>query len=425
MLAKLLCATIYLAAFAVSTQAAPKRQTGKDIRVWAAAERARQAQLKLLEQVVNIDSGTGDVEGGRAVAALLRQRLEAAGMMVRSVASEAPGLPENIVATITGTGRGRILMIGHLDTVFGPGTVGKRPFRIDGKRALGPGVSDEKGGVVEGVYALELLRELGFKNFKQITFLIETSEERGSPGTRALIGELVANADVELNLEPGDPPDRLTVWRKGSATFHVDVKGRAAHAGVAPQDGRNAAVELIHQLQAGDVFPKSGDGLTANLTVINAGTRANIIPEDASAQINVRFRDKADAEMVERTLRNNARTTLVPDTKVSVSREPSFPPLPDNAATAALASRAEAIYAGIGRTIGRGGNGGASESALAADAGVPALDGLGPVGGGFHSDKEYLELSSMTPRLYLLTKLIMELGSDPPERLQLHTSTPK
>lgn len=425
MLVKLLCGTTFLAAAAVAVQAAPKQHASKDVRVWAAAEKARPAQLKLLEQVVNIDSGTGDIEGGRAVAALLRQRLEAAGMTVRSVAAEAPGLPENIVATITGTGKGRILLIGHLDTVFGPGTVAKRPFRIEGQRALGPGVSDEKGGVVQGVFALQLLRDLGFKNFKQITFLIETSEERGSPGTRALIAELVANADVELNLEPGDPPDRLTVWRKGSATFHVDVKGRAAHAGVAPQDGRNAAVELIHQLQGADVFPKSGDGLTANLTLINAGTRNNIIPEDASAQINVRFRNKADAEMVEQTLRNNARTTIVPDTTVTVSREPAFPPLPDNAATAALAARAEAIYAGMGWTISRAGNGGASESALAYDAGVPALDGLGPVGGGFHSDKEYLDLNTLTPRLYLLTKLIMDLGGNPPARLNHGNPAPQ
>ena len=417
MLMKLLCGTTFLVAVAASAQAAPKQQATKDVRVWAAVEKARPGQLMLLEQVVNIDSGTGDVEGGRAVAALLRQRLESAGMTVRSAAAEAPGLPDNIVATITGTGRGRILMIGHLDTVFGPGTVNKRPFQIDRQRARGPGVSDEKGGVVEGVYALQLLRELGFQNFKQITFLIETSEERGSPGTRALIGELVATADVELNLEPGDFPDRLTVWRKGSTTFHIDVKGRAAHAGVAPQDGRNAAVELIHQLQIADVFPKSGEGLTANLTVINAGTRNNIIPEDASAQINVRFRNKSDAEMVDRTLRNNARTTLVPDTKVTVSREPAFPPLPENAATTALAARAEAIYAGMGWKISLGGNGGASESALAYDAGVPALDGLGPVGGGFHSDNEYLELSTLTARLYLLTKLMMDLGGNPPAPL--------
>ena len=388
----------------------------RDSRVWQAAQKSQAAQLQLLEQVVNIDSGTGDVEGGRKVSAIFSDRLKAIGMTVRSVSAEAPDLPDNLVATMGGSGKGRILMIGHLDTVFGPGTAAKRSFRTAGGRAFGPGVSDEKGGVVEGIYALQLLHDLGFKNYKEITFLVETSEERGSPGTRALIAQLVKNADVEFNLEPGDPPDVLTVWRKGSTTFHIDVKGRAAHAGVAPQDGRNAAVELIDQLRKADVFPKSGSGLTANLTVMSAGTRNNIIPEDASAQINVRFRDKADVERVEQTLRQNARNTVVPDTRVTISKDPAFPPLPESSATDALADRALAIYSGIGMRIGRGGNGGASESALAADAGVPALDGLGPIGGGFHSDVEYLELSSVTPRLYLLAKLLVDVGTNPPSR---------
>jgi glutamate carboxypeptidase len=307
-------------------------------------------------------------------------------------------------------------MIGHIDTVFGPGTVAQRPFRILGDRATGPGVSDEKGGVIEGLYALQILHDLGFRDFGQITFLIETSEERGSPGTRALIDRLIKGADVELNMEPGDPPDAVTVWRKGSTVITIDVKGRAAHAGVAPQDGRNAAVELIHQVQADDVFPKSGEGLTVNLTLIDAGSRENIIPEHASAAINVRVRDKTDFERVEQTFRANAARTQVPDTTVTVSRTPAYPPLATNPGTDALAARAEAIYAGIGRKLGRGGNGGASESALAYEAGVPALDGLGPVGGGFHSDKEFLDLKTLTPRLYLLTKLLMDLGRDPPAR---------
>jgi glutamate carboxypeptidase len=390
----------------------------RDARVWAAAEAAREGQIALLRDVVNVDSGTGDVAGGRRVQDMVAQRLTAAGMQVTRVPAEAPDLPDNLVATIEGTGRSRILLIGHVDTVFGPGTVARRPFRIEGDRAMGPGVSDEKGGVIEGVTALEILHRQGFRDFKRITFLVETSEERGSPGTRALIQRLVADADVELNLEPGDAPDKVTVWRKGSATFHVDVKGRAAHAGVAPQEGRNAAVELIHQIQADDVFPKSGEGLTANLTILQAGSRANIIPEDASAQINVRVRDRADFDRVEGVLRKNASATLVPDTRVTVSREPAFPPLPDSPATNALADRAARIYAGLNLQLGRGGNGGASESALAADAGVPALDGLGPVGGGFHSDAEWLDMKTLTPRLYLLTKLIMELAANPPPRMR-------
>jgi glutamate carboxypeptidase len=391
---------------------------GRDLAVWNAAAATRPDQLALLGRLVDIDSGTGDVEGGRKVAAILVPRLQALGMTVEAVPAEAPGLPANLVARLAGQGRGRILLIGHLDTVFGPGTASRRPFRTDAARAYGPGVSDEKGGLVEGLLAIRLLRERGFTDFKSITFLIESSEERGSPGTRTLISRLLAEADVELNLEPGDPPDSLTVWRKGSAVFHIAVKGRAAHAGVAPQDGRNAAVELIHQIEADDVFPKSGSGVTANLTLMSAGTRANIIPETAEAQINVRVRDKADFDKVEQAFRANAGKVQVPDTTVAVVRESAYPPLPTNAATEALADRAQAIYAGLGLALGRGGNGGASESALAAEAGVPALDGLGPVGGGFHSDGEYLELGSLTPRLYLLTRLMMELGTNPPSRLK-------
>jgi glutamate carboxypeptidase len=391
-------------------------------KVLIAAQEARAAQLRLLEEVVNIDSGTGDVEGGRKVASLLIPRLQALGMSVESVPAEAGDLPANTVATLTGEGRARILLIGHIDTVFAPGTVARRPYRTDEHRAYGPGVADEKGGVVEGLYALKILHDLKFKDFGKIVFLIETSEERGSTGTRELIAKLLKDADVELNLEPGDEPDVLTVWRKGSATFHIDVKGRAAHAGVAPQEGRNAALELIHQLSGISVFPSSGSSLTANLTVMQAGTRSNIIPEDASAQINVRVREKSDLDTVEEVLRKNAVTTVIPDTRVSITREPAFPPLPTNPATDSLAERARRIYSGIARKIEMGGNGGASESALAADAGVPALDGLGPVGGGYHSDQEFLDLDTVTPRLYLLTQLLMELGPRPPERMQPRAS---
>jgi glutamate carboxypeptidase len=393
---------------------APKLGKGGDAKVWAAAQGARAGQLELWKDVVSIDSGTGDVEGGRKVAAVLSARLKALGMTIESVPAEAEGLPENTVATLTGTGKARILLIGHIDTVFGPGTAAKWPFKIEGDRLTGPGVGDEKGGVVEAVYALQLLHDMGFKNFAKITLLIETSEERGSPGTRVLIDKLVKSHDVELNLEPGDAPDMVTVWRKGSATIDIDVKGRAAHAGMAPQDGRNAAVELVHQLATVDTFPHSGPGLTANLTIIQAGSRYNIIPEDARAQVNVRIREKSQLDEVQAAMTKAAETTVVPDTKVTISRETSFPPLPNNPATDALALRAKAIYAGLGLSLGTGGNGGASESALAHEAGTAALDGLGPVGGGFHSDKEFVDLTTVTPRLYLLTKLIMELGAKPP-----------
>jgi glutamate carboxypeptidase len=172
-------------------------------------------------------------------------------------------------------------------------------------------------------------------------------------------------------------------------------------------------------MAADDVFPKTGDGITFNLTMLQAGARENIIPEDASATYSLRIREKSDLPKVEAVLQKNARTTVVPETTVKVWRqERFFPPLVENPGTQALAAQAEAIYAGLGKTITRGGNGGASESALAYEAGVPALDGLGPAAGGFHSDTEYLLLGTLTPRLYLLTKLIQELGHAPPPRLK-------
>ncbi|WP_420137115.1 glutamate carboxypeptidase [Sphingomonas sp.] len=405
-----------LAAVAAMVAAIPAIAAQPDKQILKAATDARSAQIALLKDIVNIDSGSGDAQGSARVMARLVPELKAIGATIETIPAEAPGLGDNVVARLTGKGRGRILIIGHIDTVFPAGTVAERPFRMDEKRAYGPGVSDEKGGVVQALTALKLLHDLKETNYASITFLIETSEETGSPGTRKLIDRLVHEADVELNVEPGDAPDAITVWRKGSATIKLTVHGRAAHAGVAPQDGRNAAAELIHQIGTLDRFPKSGDGLTANLTTLRAGNRVNVIPDLATADINVRVRTADQFAGILAAFEASARQTMIPDTKVDVSTTPSFPPLPNNPATDRLAAQAKAIYADLGLTLGMAGNGGASESALAAAAGTPALDGLGPVGGGFHSVDEYLDLPSLTPRLYLFTKLLIQLGAAPPTK---------
>ena len=390
--------------------AAPKRNE----KVYAAVQASRDAFTALLRDIVNIDSGTGDVPGGEKVLALLAPRLTALGAAVRREAAEAPGLPDNLVAVFHGSGKGRILVIAHVDTVFGPGTVAKRPFRIEGDRALGPGVGDEKGGVVNAVMALKILHDMDFKNFATITFLLETSEERGSPGTTKLIRSLAAQHDVEFNMEPGDPPDAITVWRKGSTVVQIHVKGRAAHAGVAPQDGRNAATELIHQLDSiAGAAPLSGDGPTLNLTLLKAGERSNIIPDEADASLSLRIRKPEEREQVVAKIRAAAAKTAVPDTSVTVTAEPGYPPLMQTPDVDALAAHAQAIYAELGKSVALSGNGGASESAVAQSVGTPALDGLGLVGGDFHTDHEWVDLNSLTPRLYLFTRLLMEMGANP------------
>jgi glutamate carboxypeptidase len=411
--------SLVLAAAAVlagSASAAPK----SDAKLWAAAQAAKPDALDLLKSIVNIDSGTGDVEGATKVQAILGARLKSLGAELRIVPAEQAGVGDSLVATLTGKGKGRILIIAHVDTVFGPGTVAGRPFSIEGGRAHGPGVGDEKGGDVTAIEALTLLKQKGFSNFARITVLLEASEERGSPGARKLIAELARDHDVELNMEPGEPSpegDAITVWRKGSANVVITVHGRAAHSGMAPQNGRNAATELVHQLSVLDgAFPHTGEGTTVNLTLIQGGERENIIPKLATATLNTRFRAPADLDAVVAKAKASAQTTVVPDTTVEVSVGAAYGPFLVDAAGQALTAKAKAIYGEIGRPMTFAGTGGASESALAQSVGTPALDGLGLVGADFHTDHEWVDLDSVSPRIYLTARLIEELGAKPPAR---------
>ena len=412
MLAKRIAAAVGIGIFIIDLCSVTQAATARNEKVYAAAEADRPEALHLLQEIVNIDSGTGDVEGGARVEEVLAAKLRGLGADVKVEPAEAPGLPGNLVAVLHGNGRARILIIAHVDTVFGPGTGAARPFAEDGRRAHGPGVGDEKAGVVTAFTALRILHDLHYKNFATITLLLDDSEERGSPGSTQLIKALAREHDVEFNMEPGDPPDALTVWRKGSASIRVQVAGRAAHAGMAPQDGRNAALELIHQLsELEGAFPHSGSGVTVNLTVMRAGERNNIIPDRAEATLNVRFRKPEEFDAVLKKVQDDAQATVVPDTSVTVSHDPAFPPLTENAQIDLLAARARAIYAELGKTIALSGNGGASESAVAMSEGTPALDGLGFVGGDFHTDHEWVDLDSVVPRIYLFTRLIMETGT--------------
>jgi glutamate carboxypeptidase len=397
--------------------AAPHR----DEAVYRAVEADRAGALELLKSIVNVDSGSGDVAGGRRVEEILEAQLKASGAAVRYEPAEAENFPPNLVAVLHGNGKARILIIAHFDTVFGPGTVARRPFRIEGDRVLGPGVGDEKGGVITAVTALKILHELGFKDYATITLLLDDSEELGSPGSTELIKTLAKQNDVEFNMEPGDPPDALTVWRKGAGDISIQVKGRSAHAGMVPQNGRNAAAELVHQLAGLEgKFPHTGDGTTVNLTVINAGTRSNIIPDLAQATLDVRFRKLEDFDAILAKIQAGVLPPIVPDTTITVATEGSaYPPLTENPQIDALGTRAQAIYAELGKTVALSGNGGASESAVVMSVGTPALDGLGFVGDGFHTDHEWIDLTSVTPRLYLFTRMLMETSRSRPEKSQL------
>ena len=396
----------------------------RDQAVYRAVEASRAGAIELLERIVDVDSGSGDIAGGERVEAILSTPLRAAGAVVRTSPAEVSGVAPNLIAVFHGGGKAKILIIAHIDTVFGPGTVAKRPFSMDTNRAYGPGVGDEKGGVVNAVTALQILHGLGFKDYATITLLLDGSEELGSPGSTRLIETLARQSDVEFNMEPGDPPDSLTVWRKGAGDIVVRVRGRAAHAGIVPQNGRNAAMELIHQLGAlQGKFPQSGDGTTVNLTLIRAGDRTNIIPDLAEATFDVRFRNPGDFAAILSRMKSSLAPTSVPDTVVTMASDGSaYPPLIDNAQVQALGHRAQEIYNELGKTIALSGNGGASESAVAMSVGTPALDGLGFVGAGFHTDHEWIDVGSIAPRLYLFTRLLMETCRSPPQKERTKTT---
>jgi len=373
----------------------------------AKAEKEKPEVLKLLGRMVNIDSGTFNGKGLDAVGAIATAELKRLGGRVET-SSAAPAAGHNIVATFTGKGKGRILLVAHMDTVFADGSAGSRPFRIEGSRAYGPGIMDDKGGIVMAIGALKMLQ--GFKDYAKITVLLNTNEETGSHGTRALIEKLAKEHDVAFNLEPGRSADGLVIARKGSGEIEMDVKGKAAHAGVAAKEGRNAALEAAHQVLQLSKLGDDAKQTTVNWTVIKSGDRSNVIPDHASAQADVRVAVAEEFDRVEHDIERISAQKLIPETQVAIHLRRGFPPMPASPITDAIARRATDIYAELGRKLTLESTGGAADASLIFAAGVPTLDGLGIVGGGIHTADEYAEVDSIVPRLYLLARLIQEYG---------------
>src|SRR5882757_2102854 len=398
--------------FAMSVAAVPVLAAESVKPILDSAEKLKPDAIELWERLVNIDSGTGDADGIKAVGAIAIEELKKLGASVETVSS-APAAGDNIVATLTGAGKGTVLLMAHMDTVFAKGAAAARPFRIDRGRAYGPGVSDDKAGIVAGITMLKILSGLKFEDYARITLFLNTNEETGSRGSRALIEKLAKEHDVTLNLEGGRAGDGITVWRKGSGTIKVEVKGRASHAGGSPELGRNAVMELAHQMLQLSKLASAEKGTTINFTVIKGGERKNVIPDYAEADADVRAVVSEEFDRVERDLAVAIKNKLIADTEVTTTMTRTFPVMPQNAQIDALAATAQRVYGEIGRTLQLGGSGGAADSSLAAGVFKPTLDGLSLVGGNAHTDREYAEVDSMVPRFYLLTRMVMELGRKP------------
>ena len=376
------------------------------------AEAEQKAYLATVEQLVDIDTGTGQAPGLKTVSEMLVKRLEALGATVQTTPA-SPSTGDNIVGTIKGTGSKSFLLMIHYDTVFGPGTAAKRPFKVEGEKAYGPGVADAKGGVAMVLHSLKLLQDQKFKDYGTITVLFNPDEEMGSAGSKKVIAELARQHDYVFSYEPPDT-DAVTVATNGINGVFVDVKGKSSHAGSAPEAGRNAAMELSHQLiQLKDLGDKA-KGTTVNWTMINAGTKRNIIPDSAVAEGDMRYSDLSESDRVLADGQRIVQSKLIDGTQVTFRMDKGRPPLAKNPATEDLAKTAQTLYGKIGRKVEpiamRFGTD--AGYAYVPDSQKPAvLETMGVVGAGLHSEDEYMELSSIAPRLYLTTAMIMQLSA--------------
>ncbi|WP_024646087.1 M20/M25/M40 family metallo-hydrolase [Pseudomonas syringae] len=375
------------------------------------AKAEQQSYLATVRQLVDVDTGTGQAPGLKVISALLVERLKALGADVTTTPAD-PSAGDNIVGTFKGSGTKSFLLMVHYDTVFGPGTAAKRPFRLDSERAYGPGVADAKGGVAMILHSLKLLQDQKFKEFGTLTVLFNPDEETGSSGSKKVIAELARQHDYVFSYEPPDK-DAVTVATNGINGLILDVKGKSSHAGSAPEAGRNAAMELAHQMLQLKDLGDPAKGTTVNWTLIKGGEKRNIIPSSASAEADMRYSDLSESDRVLADGERIVKNTLIDGTEVTLRMEKGRPPLAKNPGSEQLAKTAQALYGKIDRTVEpiamRFGTD-AGYAYVPGSAKPAILETMGVVGAGLHADDEYIELSSIAPRLYLTVALITQLS---------------
>lgn len=392
--------------------------------VLALAKKEQPALLDTLKALVEIESGSTDREGLDKIAQLIASRLSALGGKASLIEAEVPttpgvGVPDKIgsmvQAVFNGSGTRKILLLAHMDTVYPRGMLARQPFRVDGDRAWGLGIADNRHGIALILHAVSILNAMNFRDYGVLTVLINADEEIGSPGSRNVITRLGSEHDAVLSFESaGFPADQVRLATSGTAAAVLRVRGRASHAGAAPERGVNALYELAHQvLQMRDLSEPS-IGLKVNWTVANAGIVRNMIPPGAEAIADIRVDRVADLDGIEQKLRERIKNKLLPESHVELDFRRGRPPLQPTDASRGLATHAQRIYAEIGKklTIRDTSTGGGTDAAYAQlKTKAPVLEGMGLQGFGAHStEAEYISIPSIEPRLYLATRLIMDIA---------------
>ena len=407
------------ACFAFNAGAAPLEP------VLSLAAKEKAPLLETLKDLVSIESGSGDREGLDKIGELIAGRLRALGGQVEMVEPnpadiypmvDTPKKPGRMVlARFTGTGTKKILLIAHMDTVYLRGMLANQPYRVDGNRAYGLGIADDKQGIAVILHTLAVLKAMNFRDYGVVTVLINADEEVSSASSRAMLTKLGGEHDAVFSCEGTRvDSDRLSLTTAGIGAVVLNVQGRASHAGSAPENGRNALYELSHQILQTRDLSDPATGLKMNWTVSSAGTNRNVIPAIATATADVRVLRIADYDGIEQKVRERIKNQLIPDTKVQMTFERRRPPLELTAANAALAKHAQRIYSELGKslTVGDVAEGGGTDAAFAAlKTSAPVIERFGLQGFGAHSnDAEYVYIDSIEPRLYLLTRMIMDVA---------------
>ncbi len=276
--------------------------------------------------------------------------------------------------------------------------------------ATGPGVLDMKSGILIGLYGLRLLIERQQASYRQVTFVCNSDEEVGSPSSKPLIQELAKDADAVLVLEPGRAENTIVSSRKGCGQYRVEVHGLSAHAGVEPQKGRNAILELSYQVQRMQAINGTIPGATLNVGIIRGGERTNVVPDYAYFEMDARVTSMESIAALEAAIQKAASKTVLSGTKIVVSGGFICQPFERNAANARLVQLAQAAGKELGMNIQDVGSGGASDANTSAAMGIPTLDGLGAGGGLAHNPDEYIELDYLPERIALLAGLVEQIG---------------
>jgi glutamate carboxypeptidase len=300
--------------------------------------------------------------------------------------------------------KGQLLVLGHYDTVYPTGTLAKMPFRVSGGKAFGPGTFDMKAGIVQALFAFEVLQELKLLARKSIVFLWTSDEEIGSESSRSLIAEEAKRSDAVFVLEPSlGPRGLLKTSRKGIGQAKLTVHGRASHAGLAPEKGINAIHELAAQIVRIERWNNHRRGVTINADIVEGGSRSNVIPERATATLDLRAWLSTDMHALEKRL--HSLKAVHRGAKLEITGGFDRPPL-ERKHSAALFARARSLAKQLGFTIGEAAAGGGSDGNFTAALGIPTLDGLGAVGDGAHSAHEHVLAKTMPQRAALLAALL-------------------